>query len=350
MPKVQNNDALLAHRKKELMPFIRHKVICPGKRVFHMSYSPPGEKARSFFFGNFGEDGVISFDGEFVKLADKTTNNNISNTHRGIKIHPDIRPFRTANPSNFCETILSVLKKTKATKSGFANLWHKNKVLGDWRRDLNTMAGRVVMPLKNSGRKKGSTTSTLRTPNKKEVGTTKPLVNRTVKKPPKKEKAKGPMRSALKGKGESKRAVERKALQDVSKYGPIVDKVLESGDEREKIELEYEMKMLLLKLEHTLANPMHAKSYEGKADGMAKCFESSKGPDTLEDEDQNDCSKAQCPVDPIPFSCEGKGGVRSDFFTKLEVRCLQNDEPLDCALDSFDLDSTLALIDGLPLS
>ena len=95
MPKVQNNNALLAHRKKELMPFIRHKVICPGKRVFHMSYSPPGEKARSFFFGNFGEDGVISFDGEFVKLADKTTNNNISNTHRGIKIHPDIRPFRS---------------------------------------------------------------------------------------------------------------------------------------------------------------------------------------------------------------------------------------------------------------
>ena len=89
----------------------------------------------------------------------------------------------------------------------------------------------------------------------------------------------------------------------------------------------------------------------GEAEGMAKCFESSRGPDTLEDEDQNDCSKAQCSVDPIPFSCEGKVEVEKDFFdqTKLEVRCSQDEEPLDCALDNFDLDNTLELIDGMPL-
>lgn len=340
MPKVLNNDALLAHRKKELMPFILHNMILPGNRVFHMSYSAPGEKARSFFFGNFGEDGIISFDGEYVKLADKTTNNNISNTHRGIKIHPDIPRFRTANPSNFCETILSTLKKTKATKSGFANLWHKNKVLGEWRSDLNRMAGKDVMPLKTSGRKKGSTASTLRTPEKKQEGTNKALAKGTVKKRPKKEKAKKSTRSALKGKGESKRSVEKKALRDVLEYGPRVDEVLEKGNENEKAKLEYEMKISLLQLEHALANSLRAKSYAGKAEGMAKCFESSNGPDTLEDEDRNDCSKAQCSVDPNLFSCEGKYEFNSDMFDpKLE-------EPMDVELDDINLDISLAFFDG----
>ena len=77
---------------------------------------------------------------------------------------------------------------------------------------------------------------------------TEPLVNGTVKKHPKREKAKEPTRSALKGKGESKRAVEKVAPPDVSKYGPLVDKVLKNGDEREKIELEYEMKGILKRL------------------------------------------------------------------------------------------------------
>ena len=134
--------------------------------------------------------------------------------------------------------------------------------------------------------------------------------------------------------------MEKKALRDVLEYGPRVDEVLEKGNENEKAKLEYEMKISLLQLEHALANSLRAKSYVGKAEGMSKCFESSNGPDTLEDEDRNDCSKAQCSVDPNLFSCEGKYEFNSDMFDpKLE-------EPMDVELDDINLDISLAFFDG----
>lgn len=150
-------------KQKELQALIDYGIVPvgqeTGKRVFHFSYAEPGQKERVFYFGNFSEDGIISCHGEYVRLSDGTTNRTITKKHTGIATDKHFTPFKSANPSNFCETILAYLLGEKRTKSGWEYLFFNGEPLKHWRSFLNEQVGSEVMPIKRYGRGKKTVSS-----------------------------------------------------------------------------------------------------------------------------------------------------------------------------------------------